>query len=102
MKLFETALESFWFLGMEWDDHSQKFLISITKNVYAYCISIMCITSTTLYLIFDARSFDEYTEALFVCSTAIMCTIITTFICIKLKLLSEFIKSSRMVVNESK
>lgn len=102
MELFETASKNFWILGMEWDESTQKFVYSIIKNFYAYCVSIMCITLTTFYLIYDAQRFEEYTEALFVCTTAVMCSIITTFIAIKLDVFSEFIKASKTSHNERK
>lgn len=100
MKLFETALGNFWILGMEWDDESQTFLYSIKKNFYAYCVSIMCITLTIIYLIRDAQKFEEYTEALFVCTTAAMCSIITIFMSIKLGVFTQFIKTANISYKE--
>lgn len=101
MQLFETALKNFWFLGMEWDDSSQKFAYSLKKNLYAYGVSVVCITCTLSFLIHDAVNFDEYTEALFIFSSAIMCNIITTFLYIKLDVLSEFVKICRNSIGES-
>lgn len=85
---------------MEWDESSQKYLYSVKKNAYAYCVSVICITLTLLYIIYDAKSFVEYTEALFACSTAFMCIIITTFIYLKLDDLSEMTKLIRTTLNE--
>lgn len=102
MKLFETALESFWFLGMEWDESSQKFSYSIKKNVISQCVSGAVFISTLIFLVKEAKTFDEYTEALFMCSTAVMCTIITAFIYIKLDMLAEFIRTAKIAAAESK
>lgn len=102
MQLFETALESFWFLGLEWDESSQQFLYSIKKNVISQCVSVVCIISTFFFLIKEAKTFDEFTESLFVGSTAVMCSIITTFLFIKLDLLSKFIKTCKIAIIESK
>lgn len=102
MKLFETALENFRFLGMEWDEKSQKFLISLGKMFVSEFCCVVCFVTMLLFVIKDAESFDEYTEALFMCSTAVMCTVIYIFLYIKLDVLSEFIRTSKIELSESK
>lgn len=102
MKLFETALQNFWFLGMEWDEGSQKFLISIEKLFVSQSQCVVCFVTMLLFIINEAESFDEYTEALFMGSTAVMCTIIYIFLYIKLNVLSEFIRTAKIALNESK
>lgn len=102
MQVFETTLKNFWFLGMEWDESSQQFFYSIKKNVFNYSIGAVCVTGTLLFLINDAKSFQEYTEALFICSSAFMCSIIYTFFYIKLEEFSEFTKICKNSVGESK
>lgn len=102
MKLFETALENFWVLGLEWHEDSQKFVYNINKTIIAKGAHFVSFTCTLCFLIKDAKSFDEYTEALFVCSTSAMCIVITICIYIKLGVLAEYIKSARAAVSESK
>lgn len=102
MEIFETALENFSFLGMEWDENSQKFLYNIKKSAVTKIVSITCFIFTLLFLMYDAQSFDEYTEALFVCSTSVMCSIITTAIYIKLDMFSKFTKMIKRELNRSK
>lgn len=102
MKLFETVLQNFWFLGMEWHESSQKLLISIKKMFVSEFCCVVCFVTMLLFLIEDAESFDEYTEALFMGSTAVMCTIIYIFLYIKLDVLSKFIRTARISLNESK
>lgn len=100
MELFETALKNF--LGMEWDDGSQKYSISIKKMFVAQILGVICFITTLVFLIKDAKSFDEYTEAFFICSSAVLCSIIYIFFYIKLDEFSEFTKICKTVANESK
>lgn len=102
MKLFETALKYFRFLGMEWDDGSQKFSISIKKLFVAQFLGVICFVTTLIFLIKDAKSFDEYTEALFMCSTAALCSIIYIFFYVKLSEFSAFTKTAKMGLSQSK
>lgn len=48
------------------------------------------------------RKFRRVTEALFMSSTAVMCTIIYIFLYTKLGVLSEFIRTARIRLSESK
>lgn len=59
MQLFETASANFWFLGMEWDKSSQKFLISFKKLFVSQFNCVVCFVTMLLFLIEDAESFDE-------------------------------------------
>lgn len=102
MKLFETALENFAFLGTEWDESSQKYLYSLRKKLVAVCVGLLCFILTFIFLIKDAKTFDEYTEALFICSTAFMCTVITAEIFLKLGTFSEFTRTCKIAIDNSK
>lgn len=102
MKLFETALKYFWFLGMEWDESSQRYFISFKKMFIPQFLGVICFTTTLIFLIKDAKSFEEYTEALFMCSTAALCTIIYTFFYVKLNEFSAFTKLAKIGFSESK
>lgn len=102
MSVLETALESFSFLGLEWDESSQKLLYSIKKQFISQFLGVLCIISTLIFLTNDAKTFLDYTEALFICSTAVMCNLIYIIFYIKLNELSEFTKISKSFVGERK
>lgn len=102
MSVLETALESFSILGLEWDESSQKLLYSIKKQFISQFLGVLCIMSTLIFLTNDAETFLDYTEALFICSTAVMCNLIYIIFYIKLNELSEFTKISKSFVEERK
>lgn len=101
MKLFETALKNFAILGLECDESSKKFVY--TKNYFAFQFScIVCIVLTFLFLIYDAKTFDDYTEALFILSTGLMQGIISVSISFKMNNFFNFIENCKNVFDESK
>lgn len=102
MKLFETALKNFAFLGTVWDESSQKYIYEIRKKLVAVYVGLLCFILTFIFLIKDAKTFDEYTEALFICSTAFMCSVITAEIFFKLEKFSKFTRTCKIAINNSK
>lgn len=101
MKFFTTALENFAFLGIEWDESSQKYTFN-RKNIIPQIVCVHCITLTLLFLIYDAKSFVEYTETLFILSTAFLCGIVYISVYIKVNVLHNFFESCNSVANMSK
>lgn len=102
MKLFETALGNFAILGTVWDESSQEYVYKIREKFIAVCVGLLCFILTFIFLIKDARTFDEYTEALFICSTAFMCSVITAEIFFKLDKLTQFTRTCNIGIDNSK
>lgn len=101
MKVFETALKNLRILGTEWDDKTQRFYYSFKKNTISLGFGALCFTLTLLFIIYEAKTFEEYTEALFICSSAVMSDTIGIFIYIKLDEFSEFVKICSIAADES-
>lgn len=101
MKLFETALENLAFMGIEWDESALK-CFSTKRYLITIALCFTCIISTFLFLVYDAKSLVEYTEGLFIFSTAISCCIISLSAYIKMHVLSDFIKNCKDLINQRK
>lgn len=89
-------------MGMEWVESSQTFEYNIKKHLYSFCAGTMCFYGTLFFLFFEAKSFVEYTEALFLFSTDMMCGVITFFLVIRLDALGEMSKIIKNATTESK
>lgn len=101
MKIFETALINLRFLGTSWDESAQKFRYSYKMNSISLGFGVLCFFLTLLYLFFEANSFEEYTEALFICSSAVMSDTIGLFIYIKLDAWTEYKKICDIAAEDS-
>lgn len=101
MKLFEIALKNLRFLGTRWDESAQRFRYSYKMNSISLGFGVLCFISTLLFLFFEANSFQEYTEALFICSTAVMSDAIGLFIYIKLNEFTEYKKVCDIAAEDS-
>lgn len=101
MKIFETALNNFAFLGLEWDENSKKY--SCTKKLHIFQFSfVLVFISNILFLIYDAKTFSDYTFELMLCSTAIMCGIICLSISSNVDTFSNLMENCQDMVEESK
>lgn len=101
MKLFETALTNFAFLGLQWEENSQKYFYT-KKCINMLSLCFTCIALTCLFLIHDAKSLVEYTEGLFIFSAAIAYCIHFVSIYVNLNVLSDFTRNSKNIINLSK
>lgn len=101
MKLFEAVLTNFAFLGLQWEENSQKYFY--TKNcINMLSLCLTCIVLTFLFLIHDAKSLVEYTEGLFIFTAALAYCIHFVSIYVNLNVLSDFTKNSRNLISLSK
>lgn len=101
MKLFETAVNNCEFLGMEWNDVSKKYVFA-KKFMVISLLSIPCIVQTTLFLIYDAKTFYDYTLISMLFLTAILCCIVNTILKIQVNLLNNWFENWQNFISESK
>lgn len=103
MKLFETALKNFEFLGLEWDESSKKYIYTKNYLVFLFQIQfVLLIISCTLFLIYDAKTFYEYTFEFMLLSTAIMCPLIYIILNFEVNIFNNLIENFQNMVDKSK
>lgn len=59
MRLFETSLNAFAFLGLEWDENSKQFFFA-KKLLFSYILSGLCLISSIMFIIYDGNTFYDY------------------------------------------
>lgn len=100
MKLFETGLKNFMFFGLEWDERSKKYFFT-KKIFFTPSLCIVCFTSCTIFLMYDAKTFYDY-----ILSAVVMLTTVASFavfiICkLNVNIFNDFIEFSQYMSEES-
>lgn len=102
MKLFSaTALRNFATLGLEWDESSKKYLCT-KKYIFVPFLGVSVIISCIFFLMYDVRTFYEYTFEFLVMSTS-ACNIVVLFIIyLKVNTFNSLIENSEIQVKKGK
>lgn len=101
MELYETVLNNFAFVGLEWDESSGKYFF--TKKYFAFQFQyILCSISLILFLVYDAKTFGEYTMGLLILFSVFACIIISVTIFLKVNMLFDYIANCKKMLKKSK
>lgn len=101
MKLFQTAQKNFALLGINPYDPSRKN--QFNKNIFLYILLVVsCFTQTGAFLIFEANTFDEYTEGIYILSASILSPMAVASLAFQLKTLFKLIKRCENIFDSSK
>lgn len=101
VKLFEIPLNNLAFLGIKWDQGSKKY--SCTRKIFiALLLCVLCMILTVLFLIYDAKTFSNYTSAMTVLLAYIMCFIIYVILYLNENMLNKFMENWQQVLETSK
>lgn len=100
MKPFETALNNFAFLGLEWDKDSKKYLCT-KKFLLSQFSFFLIFTSNILLLVNDAQTFYDYISELMLLLTSILCSIICFVISIKVDAFNNLVENTETLINKS-
>lgn len=101
MKLFETAINNFIFLGLKWHKSAKKYIFS-KKQIVLSSLSIPCVIGVICFLIYEAKTFFDYTLTFMILSTAILCLIVNVFLKINVDSLNDWFEIINKVVKQSK
>lgn len=101
MKLFQTVLKVFTFLGVNINRiHDGRS--SLNKNIFvSFFLCGSCIILTGTFLVLEANCFMEYTAAIYIFSTAVVITISTAFVVYKTDSFLEYSEKIENVINSS-
>lgn len=76
MKPFETALKNFAFFGIGWDASSKRYIYRKNYFVLHLALCVLGIIAMILFLVYDAKTFFDFTFAFFEITIAVMCLVI--------------------------
>lgn len=101
MKLFQTLKRDMVILGIDFYQPTNQNLYN--KNILlSFLLCGSCIILTSAFIFCEADNFIEYMEPTYILASAIMLTIAAVYICIRIKMLLEYIESFENTVNLSK
>lgn len=76
MDIFQPVRFTFGILGVEplqpVEPPKNRSIRAYSKSVLVLCVGVSCCTSLILFLLFDAATFQDYTEALYILSSILM------------------------------
>lgn len=101
MKLFETAINNFMFLGLTWDERSEKYSYTEVCFVCPF-VGVLSSISCLLFIIYDAETFYEYGLTFTVLSAAIGTIIICIVFIFEVHKFNKFIEICQNMVEKSK
>lgn len=101
MKLFETPLDSFHFLGLEYDECSKTILFN-KKFFILMFLCVLCMILSILSIIYDTKSFYEYTILFIVFLSGAVDLIIFCILKLNVNILIKFIENFQNVFDKSK
>lgn len=100
MKLFETVLETFRKKGMEWDESAKMYLIA-KKHHVLQLVTVLSVISNITFLMYEAKTFYQYTMGFFIFSATIMCATVSAIITLRVIEFNDFIAKWNSVMDES-
>lgn len=71
MEVFKLCRKYFFNAGIDPHQSSSKHPFN-TRNAIALTMSTICVTSNIIFLLHDAKTFEEYTNTIYVLSTAVL------------------------------
>lgn len=101
MKLYQTAQKNLVFLGIGpyHPNKSNQF----NKGIYVYILlCFLGLTQTGAFLVFEANTFDEYTEGMYILSVSILSPMAVTSQALQLKTLFQLINKIEAIFESSK
>lgn len=100
MRLFQIIKRDLVILGVDSNQSTNKYVYN--GNIFLCCfLCASCIILTGVFVFCEANSFIEFTESIYLLSSAIMITAAATFACFKFKVLFDYIETLENTVNSS-
>ena len=101
MRLFQSSQRDFVILGIGPYDPTQKN--QFNKNIFLYLfLCVLSLILTGAFLVFEADTFEEYTEGIYMFSASILSPLAAVSIAIKVQTLFTLIKRCENMLDASK
>lgn len=100
MKLFETALKYFAFVGFGWDESSNQFFYT-KKLCIPFSLCGLCLLSNIMFLIYDVSTFFEYLLVFTLTLTAILYFTQLVIMTFSLSMFDDLITYVQNMINKS-
>lgn len=101
LKLYETALKDLVYVGIGPFDPNKKSQLNPLIFWYALCC-ILTYAFTGAYLFLEAKTFEDYTECIYILTTSILSPIAVTSVALQLHIMLPLIVKIETLFNSSK
>lgn len=100
MKLYKVSQDILRFLGFDPNrmSKSKKHFFNRT-NIITFTICVLCSALTFLFVIYEAKIFVDYVEAIYIFSAAVGCTV--ALASLRVKMFSKYIVELEKIVDLS-
>lgn len=97
MKLYQISQDDFRFLGFAPNQIDQKYFFN-RNNLMTFVVCFFCCASTLLFIIYEAKTFVDYVEAIYIFSAGLGSTV--ALATLRVKTMSKYIAAlEKMIIS---
>lgn len=101
MKVFEIGLENAAFFGVQWQESLKRYVYNSKYFAFHLAACGVGIIGTVLFLVYDAKTFFDFTFGLMLFTIPVMYLIVCVSFYFHMDIFNEFIEKCNKQVNES-